>query len=428
MVNNMTSTTDPTMVNSGVEEVFTIESGNGLIDLTILHVSLRDDSGVSVQIVSTTGDTSFLIFAEGLTPERRIGLVKIGPDSYYALNKQTSIIYKLPASRYVFPAVTSVDLSMSSSLPEDTYLLITLRTDSPVLKKQFEDVLNFFATLVEETPGAVPEIDAITEKVGLRGLPVGTLYPRLPTALTEPMQVEDVQITPTPSTLRERQRPVRLPSPSAPAKQIGKGIVSGSEFVALGFNYGTNFAEKLVQQGGSHLIQNQMYYTPKSVDPRVISTLKTLRFGAEKCSTVAESAVEHLANGARCLSQKLVPHIQTHGTHLVSKATGKDTETAGRYVTDALAITASGIQGFATVTQAFSTNAKRLCKAVAGETVKYVQRRYGDEVAEATNEALYATGNVVVAATAVKDLAPKALVKKAAKEAGKEAVRAAAGQ
>ena len=418
---------------NNIEEVFTIESGNGLIDLTVLTVTKNrgsednanstEQNGVSVQIEKTLGDTSFLIFAEGLNPERRVGLVKIGPDQYYTLQKQKSIIHRLPASRYLFPGDTSVDVNAATSSEQEVeYLLITLRTDNAVLRDQFEQVLNYFATVVEEVPqNELPEVTAIKVKCGLSGIPTDTLYPRLP---HEPMIIDHIPVTPSPPVAVERE--YRAPSPSGPAKSIAKGLVSGAEYVALGFNYGTQFAENLVHQGGAHLVQNEMKYTPKTIDPRVISTLRAVRVGAETASTVAEKAVNAVASCARNLSQKMVPHIQRHGTRMVSNVTGKDSETSGRFVTDALTLTASGLQGFATIYQSVTNSARQMAKAVAGETVNYVHRRYGDEAAEATNEALYAAGNITVAATAVKDLAPKAMMKKAAKEAGKEAVKTAA--
>lgn len=170
-------------------------------------------------------------------------------------------------------------------------------------------------------------------------------------------------------------------------------------------------------------MNREMEYRPKAVDPKVISTLKTVRSGAETCSYVADAAVDRIAAGARSLGQALVPHVQKHGTRLMSSATGHDSETSGRYVSDILSVTASGLEGFSTIFQSMTAGACQLSKAVAGETVRYVQRRYGDDAAEATNEALYAAGNAAMAATAVKDLAPKAIVKRAAREAAKEGVR-----
>jgi putative lipoic acid-binding regulatory protein len=406
-----------------IEEVFTIESGNGLIDLTVLTVIKNESKEVVVKIDKTLGDTSFLIFAEGLTPERRIGLVKIGPDQYYTLQKAKSIIHRLPASRYLFPGDTSVDVNPSTSCDQQMeYLLITLRTDSVVLRDQFEQILNFFATVVEEVPGnEPPEVEAIKIKCGLSGLSPNTLYPRLP---HEPMQIDPSLLTTHGTTISDAE--YRVPSPSGPAKSIARGLVTGAEYVALGFNYGTQFAENLVHQGGAHLVQRERNYCKKKVDPRVISTLRAVRVGAETASTVAGKVVDSVATCARNLTQMVVPHIQRHGTRIVSNVTGKDSETSGRYVCDALTITASGMQGFATIYQSVKTNATQMAKAVAGETVNYVHKRYGDEAAEATNEALYAAGNTVEAASVVSDLAPKAMMKKVAKEAGKEAVNSAA--
>ena len=401
------------MTTSEVEEVFTIESGNDLIDVHVIAVRKGDGSGdgnVTATVRKELRDTSFLIFSEGLASARRIGLIKIGPDNYYALQKDKSVVYKLGRNVFVFPAQDSVDFVAD----EEQWMVLLLKSEKEYLLTQFAEIVAFFANVVEEVLGAVPELDAIKR---LHLVPGDQLYPRLETPSSESR--------PQPAGA---QRPgaasdARAPSPSSPAKTIAKGIVTGAEYIAMGFNAGTGLAEQLVHQGGEHLVNREMEYRPKTVDPKVISTLKTVRSGAETCSTVADAAVDKIAAGARCLGQKLVPHVQRHGTRLMSSATGKDSETSGRYVSDILSVTASGLEGFSTIYQSVTASARQLSQAVAGETVRYVQRRYGDDAAEATNEALYAAGNAAMAATAVKDLAPKAIVKKAAREAAKEGVR-----
>ena len=401
------------MAATEVEEVFTIESGNDLIDAHVIAIRRRDEGQRATgRVTKHLSDTSFLIFSEGLDSPRRIGLIKIGPDNYYALRKEQSLIYQLTGNVFVFPAQDSIDLPLDE---EQQWILLQLKSERPYLLSQFQEVLSYFATVVIEIPGAVLELEAIKRLNLVPGL---ALYPSLTPATSMSTS------RPRGQQWEEVSAPVggRPPSPSAPAKGISKGIVTGAEYVAFGFNAGTVFAAQLVHKGGDHLINNYMAYDPKTVDPQVLSTLKKVRSGAETCSTVADAAVGKVAEGARYVGQLLVPHIQTHGTRLMSHATGKDAETSGRYVSDILSVTGSGLQGFSTICQSATASAKALSKAVAGETVRYVQRRYGDDAAEATNEALYAAGNVALAATAVRELAPKAIVKKAAKEAAKEGV------
>lgn len=409
------------MSTTEVEEVFTIESGSGLVDLNVITVSKEPSSNrVTAKIKNTLTDTSFLIFSEGLEGERRIALVKIGPDFYHALRKDRSLVYKLSSSSYLFPPQDSVDLDS-----EAQYLLITLKWPSPpndvAVRKQFDEILNFFATVVSEVPGSSPELDAVKRLYGL--LDTTRLYPKIDAQ--EPIQGPSLTREPLP---QESPRVTeRSSSPSSPAKTIAKGIVVGAEYVAVGFNYGTQFAENLVHQGGEHLVRTETRHERKEVDPKVISTLKAVRVGAETASTVAETTVEKIAEGARKLGQCLVPHIEKHGTDLVCHVTGKDREASNKHVKDILTVTASGLQGFSTIYSSITANAKQLAKAVAGETVNYVNKRYGDSAAEATHEAMYAAGHTANAVMTTTELAPRAVAKKVAKETAKETIRTGAG-
>lgn len=424
------------MSASEVEEVFTIESGSGLVDLSVITVSKDASNHVAAKIKSTLKDTSFLIFSEGLEPGRRLALAKIGPDFYHALKKEASLVYKLSSTAYLFTPQDSVDIET-----EAQFLLITLKcppsVDDAIFRKQFEDILNFFATIVTEVPGSSPELDAVKRLYGL--LDTTRLYPRIDPS--EPIQGPTVQ-QPAQDEQREPGRSVpprpppptqeppsastttdRSSSPSTPAKTIAKGIVAGAEYVALGFNYGTQFAENLVHRGGEHLVQSETRHQRKEIDPKVITTLRTVRVGAEAASGVAETAVDKIAEQARKIGQTLVPHIEKHGTDLFAHVTGKDKEASNKHVKDILTVTASGLQGFSTIYTSITANAKQLAKAVAGETVNYVNKRYGDSAAEATQEAMFAAGHTATAVMATTELAPKAVAKKVVKEATKETIR-----
>src|SRR5690349_13263421 len=127
---------------SEVEEVFTIESGSGLVNLQVLSLlKCRNGAILEARTVKTLEDTSFLVFTETATKSdpisRKIALIKIGPDTYYPLEKDKTIVYRLSSELYLLPS--------TSSTPDDQYLVIRLKSGSNVyVKKQFDEILNYF--------------------------------------------------------------------------------------------------------------------------------------------------------------------------------------------------------------------------------------------------------------------------------------------
>lgn len=383
---------------SGVEEVFSIESGSGLIDLNVLSVkSLADGTSVETKLVKTLNDTSLLVFSERETIHatdpsvRRIALIKLGPDFYYPLEKDKNLVYKFSSNLFVLPA-------NDQSAVADQYLVVNVKTDSnSYIIKQLDEILNYFATVVIEVNGASRELDAIKNYLGIveHGL-----YPQLPSQ--EPnlnVQVNQGHV-------------------DGRAESIAKGIVVGAEYIAAGLNIGTRFTENLVHKGGNHIVTRETRTDTKVVDPNVIRTLKGVRYGAETTASVSTTVINSIANQTRRLSEHLAPHLHKHGSKLVSSATGQDESSSKATMTNIITVGASGFQGFGTIYQSVTDNAKTLAKAVANETVNYVNKRYGNDAGEATHEALYAAGSGYEAATAIKNLAPKAMAKKVGKEAG----------
>lgn len=418
-----------------VEEVFTIESGSGLIDVKI--VSLKQDLTTGefvVKIKKELQDTSFFIFTEVSSDDkdakRRLALMKIGPDVYYGLDKTKTILYRISGNVYL--------LYPTDTTPDDQFIVIHLKTDAVYLRKQFDEILNFFSTLVVPVLGELVEVDAVRRTLGILDQDRSRdecLYPQLPldelqSPSAPPSAASDSTYPPyaTPKFRGTSTQPeYEAGSASRPAQMVATGLVTGAEYIAMGFNYGTGFAEGLVHKGGAHLVQREKRRERKKIDPKVISTLRAVRYGAETASSVTGAAVDTIAYGARKLSEHLVPHIHRHGTRLVSNVTGKDHMSSSQTMNDILTVTASGFQGFGTIYSGLTKNATLLAKAVSAEAVNYVSKRYGNEAGEATDHALHAAGSTAAAVTACKDLAPKAMVKKVAKETVKEGIKSAVG-
>ncbi|KAI1283255.1 hypothetical protein HDE_12687 [Halotydeus destructor] len=393
-----------------VEEVFAIESRSGVIGLIIVN-HRKNVAGINeTKTVKQIDDTSCSVFTEkSIDDSRKIALLKIGPDEYCPLEKDKTIVYRLNQLTYLIPPDRA-------GLPGQ-FLVLQLSQAAPdYLRRQFDEILNHFATLVEEVSGAAPEVDAIKLHLGLLPTTNSGFYPSLPSEADLPSApVYQPGGTATPNLSETVEG-------SATAKMISQGIVSGAEYVAYGLSVGTNMAEDLVHKGGHKLVNRETRTNTKQIDPKVITGLKAARIGADVAAVATTTVVGCLAEGTRRLSEHFAPHIHRHGTKLMSDITGKDQNSSSKTMSDIMSVTASGFHGFGTLFNSVAENSKVLAKAVASETVNYVHKRYGTDAGTAADEALNAAGSGYIAATAMKDLAPKAMVKKVGKEAAKSVV------
>lgn len=147
-----------------VEEVLAVESGSNLIDVQVVQISCESGALVA-RVGRNLTNTSFLVFTErideSVANQRRIALIKLGPDLYYPLEKDKTIVYRVDRERYLLPA--------TSSTPPDQYLVVTLHAGptNGHIRRQIDEVFAFFSTLVEEVRGASPELDAVRALLGI---------------------------------------------------------------------------------------------------------------------------------------------------------------------------------------------------------------------------------------------------------------------
>lgn len=159
------------MSASEVEEQLAIESGSNLVDVDVLEIK-HDNNTVVARVARNLRDTSLLVFterstnvsvaqADGRVQERRIALIKLGPDVYYPLEKDKTLVYRVDSERYLLPP--------TSSTASDQYLMVNLTVSaaSAHIKQQIEEIFAFFANLVDEVSGASPELDAVRRLLGV---------------------------------------------------------------------------------------------------------------------------------------------------------------------------------------------------------------------------------------------------------------------
>ncbi|CAG2053847.1 unnamed protein product [Timema podura] len=133
-------------------------------------------------------------------------------------------------------------------------------------------------------------------------------------------------------------------------------------------------------------------------------------------------AASAIGTATMSLGRFLAPHIQRHGTRLLSSTWNMSESEASEKVDGVFEVAAGAVEGFSTVYEGLECSAAILASNLSNNTVKIVEHKYGHPMAEATGETLHTVGNIFTAAHNVKYFTPKGLVKITAKETGKAIV------
>merc|ERR1712014_125165 len=168
---------------------------------------------------------------------------------------------------------------------------------------------------------------------------------------------------------------------------LGASIVKGAELLAQGIEVGVEKAGELIE-----------YVTEKS---------------QEKLTKAEEDAkVGKVVKGSVDVAKKATPSSTTVGTNKKSGAMA--------YLVDAAR---GGLIGYGTVYNGLETSAKVLGANVKENSVKVVSHKYGGEAGNVFGEACTAAGNAAMTYMNVQSLGVKGLVKKTAKQTGKNVVK-----
>ncbi|XP_054263895.1 protein spartin isoform X2 [Macrosteles quadrilineatus] len=128
-----------------------------------------------------------------------------------------------------------------------------------------------------------------------------------------------------------------------------------------------------------------------------------------------------VGSATMALGRYLAPHVQKGGTKLLAKV-GVAEDKAAEGVGGVLTVAAGAVEGFGTIYTGLEQSANLLGSSLANNTVKIVQHKYGEPMAEVTGNTLYTVGNVYNTTNNISNLTPKGLAKKTAKNTGKALV------
>merc|ERR1711963_305457 len=277
------------------------------------------------------------------------------------------------------------------------------------------------------TPHTLPS--AVTSETWKMSSPYSNLSTEVQTAITE-LESDSVGLVLTESVSPDQRNQLMsllekltalksqtLLPPEHRLGALGASIVKGAELLAQGIEVGAEKAGELIEYVTE---KSQEELTKAEEDAKVgkvvkgsVDVAKTATTATVKVSGFVSDRVGKLTKSlASYLAKKATPSSTTVGTNKKSGAMA--------YLVDAAR---GGLIGYGTVYNGLETSAKVLGANVKENSVKVVSHKYGVEAGNVFGEACTAAGNAAMTYMNVQSLGVKGLVKKTAKQTGKNVVK-----
>merc|ERR1719351_156025 len=210
-------------------------------------------------------------------------------------------------------------------------------------------------------------------------------------------------------------------SPQLPQDQqlgtLGSTIVKGCELLAQGIEVGAEKAGTLIEYVTE---RGQEKLSKVEEDAKVGSLTRGSVNVAKSASTATVKVSGFVADRVGKLTKSLASYLAAKATPSSTGVGGKKKSGAMAYLVDAAR---GGLIGYGTVYNGLESSAKVLGANVKENSVKVVSHKYGGEAAGVFGEACTAAGNAAMTYMNVQSLGVKGLVKKTAKQTGKNVVK-----
>jgi len=188
------------------------------------------------------------------------------------------------------------------------------------------------------------------------------------------------------------------------AQLISKGITTGAEKAGGLIEYCTDKTQNKLEKAESEAKVGSLTKATVNVAKHTTNaTVKVSGYVADRVGSLTKSLANHLANAA------VKPKSGDSGA--VVRKTG-----AMAYLAD---LARGGIIAYGTVYNNLEENAKTLGNQMKTNSVKIVQHKYGDDAGGVWGDAMTAAGNGAMTYMNVQSLGAKGLIKKTAKQTGK---------
>merc|ERR1712045_235576 len=198
---------------------------------------------------------------------------------------------------------------------------------------------------------------------------------------------------------------------------LGSSIVKGAELLAQGIEVGAEKAGELIEYVTD---KSQEKMNKAEEDAKVGKVVKGSVDMAKSATTATVKVSGFVADRVGTLTKSLASYLAQKATPSSSSVGDKKKSGAMAYLVDAAR---GGLIGYGTVYNGLETSAKVLGKNVKQNSVKVVSHKYGGEAGSVFGEACTAAGNAAMTYMNVQSLGVKGLVKKTAKQTGKNVVK-----
>jgi len=198
---------------------------------------------------------------------------------------------------------------------------------------------------------------------------------------------------------------------------LGSSIVKGAELLAQGIEVGAEKAGELIEYVTD---KSQEKMNKAEEDAKVGKVVKGSVEVAKTATTATVKVSGFVADRVGTLTKSLASYLAQKATPSSSSVGDKKKSGAMAYLVDAAR---GGLIGYGTVYNGLETSAKVLGNNVKQNSVKVVSHKYGGEAGSVFGEACTAAGNAAMTYMNVQSLGVKGLVKKTAKQTGKNVVK-----
>lgn len=198
--------------------------------------------------------------------------------------------------------------------------------------------------------------------------------------------------------------------------KIGKTLVKSAQMLSKGMEVGAEKATDLIEYVG----EKQRAGEAASIHAKVNPALKTTLKGAMYATTATVKVSGFVADRVGKLSRKTADYLAKKAEKKViasgpSPGAAKSSSSMHSLVDAAR----GGLYAYATVYDGLEKSSKVLGKSIKDESVRVIKHQYGDEAGETYKDSMTAAGNAAMTYMNVQSLGVKGLLKKTAKNTGK---------
>ncbi|XP_055375171.1 protein spartin [Condylostylus longicornis] len=204
---------------------------------------------------------------------------------------------------------------------------------------------------------------------------------------------------------------------------VSENIVKGAQFISRNIIKGAEKTGEFMTYSTPYLI-SKIDKAPQNqhVPGNVQTTMQVVKNVSGVAANVTGYIAGKVCSSTMALGRYLAPHIQRHGSRLLSKSFGIDEQDANDKMAGVLTIAAGAVEGFSTVYAGLEDSANILGRNISENSVKLIEHKYGKSAGSVAHETFDTVGNVINVSRNVNYITPKGIVKRTAKNAGKAVI------